>query len=152
MTAPDPDLLAQMLDGWLDGGCHHYPLKAQYEDTDLSGIVFHGRYVAFAERGRSAMLRCCGIDHNQMMSENTAFAVRRMDVVFKAPSRQGEALTVRTSVAKVGGAVLHLRQQIIAADNSLRVDLNVEVAVIHLEKGAMRLPAHLHDRIVAMMC
>ena len=151
-SVPSPAVVDQVLDGWLDDGKHVFPLKVQYEDTDLGGIVYHGQYLAFAERGRSAMLRCCGIDHNALRAENMAFAVRRADIAFKAPSRQSEMLKVMTSPSRIGGAVLHLHQQILGSSGDLRADLNVEVAVIHLDRGAMRLPAEIHDRIVAMMC
>ena len=143
---------AEILDGWVDGGFHHYPLKVQYEDTDLGGFVFHGQYVCFAERGRSAMLRCCGIDHNALLADNMAFTVRRVDIAFKAPSRQGEMLVVITAARKIGGAVLRISQQICGAEGDVRAVLDVEVAVIDLSKGAIRLPGFVHDRIVAMMC
>lgn len=152
MMKPDPVLVDLALDGWLDDAAHHYPLKTQYEDTDLSGIVYHGQYISFAERGRSAMLRCCGIDHNLLLAESMAFAVRKLDCHFRATTRQGERLTVITRVEKLGGAVLSLHQQLVDPAGTLRADLHVEVAVVHLEKGAMRLPQPIHDRIVAMMC
>ena len=144
--------IEQVLDGWVAGGLHHYPLKVQYEDTDLGGFVFHGQYVSFAERGRSAMLRCCEIDHNALLADNMAFTVRRVDIVFKAPSRQGEMLTVITGAKKIGRAVLRILQQICGAEGDMRAELDVEVAVIDLGKGAIRLPGFIHDRIVATMC
>ena len=49
-----------MLDGRFDAGNHLYPLRVQYEDTDAGGIVYHAQYLAFAERARSAWLRCLG--------------------------------------------------------------------------------------------
>ncbi|MGC6484472.1 MAG: hotdog domain-containing protein [Candidatus Puniceispirillales bacterium] len=152
MTTPEPGLLDLTLDGWIEAGQHHYPLTAQFEDTDLSGIVYHGQYINFAERGRSAMLRLCGIDHNLLLAENTAFTVRRLDCAFKAPTRQGERLTVVTGLDKLGGAVMRLHQRLLDPAGGLRADLHVEVAVVHLEKGAMRLPSSIHDRIVAIMC
>ena len=44
--------------GWFQDGSHFYPLLAQFEDTDAGGIVYHAQYLAFAERARSAWLRC----------------------------------------------------------------------------------------------
>jgi acyl-CoA thioester hydrolase len=152
MTMPDPAHVDLALDGWMVEGQHHYPLKTQYEDTDLSGIVYHGQYITFAERGRSAMLRCCGVDHNSLLSQNMFFTVRRLDCKYNAKTQQGERLTVVTGLEKFGGAVLHLHQQVVDGAGGLRADLHVEVAVVHLEKGAMRIPASIHDRIVAMMC
>ena len=50
-----------VLDGAFDGLCHRYPLF-HYEDTDAGGVIYHAQYLAFAERARSAWLRCLGIN------------------------------------------------------------------------------------------
>lgn len=147
-----PEVIDRVLDGWITDNRHHLPLLVQYEDTDLGGIVYHAQYLSFAERGRSAMLRCCGIDHNALLSDNLVFAVRRVNIAYKAPSHQGEKLEVITAAEKLGGAVLHLSQQVQDLAGTLRADLTVEVAVIDLDQGARRLPKSVHDRIVAMMC
>ena len=47
---------------------------------------------------------------------------------------------------------MRLSQQICGVEDDLRAVLDVEVAVIDLGKGAIRLPGFVHDRIVAMMC
>ena len=49
------------LDGWVEDGAHYYLLRVQFEDTDTGGIVYHANYLAFAERARSAYLRCVNI-------------------------------------------------------------------------------------------
>ena len=57
------------LDGVLDDGKHDYHLRVQYEDTDAGGIVYHAQYLAFAERARSAWLRCLDIDQPRLLSK-----------------------------------------------------------------------------------
>ena len=57
------------LDGVLDDGKHDYHLRVQYEDTDAGGIVYHAQYLAFAERARSAWLRCLDIDQPRLLSQ-----------------------------------------------------------------------------------
>ena len=62
------------LDGAIDGPCHRFPLRVHYEDTDAGGIIYHTQYLAFAERGRSAWLRCLGINQPAMLAaENLGF-------------------------------------------------------------------------------
>ena len=43
------------------GKTHILPLRVYYEDTDLSGIVYHANYLRFMERGRTEFFRCAGI-------------------------------------------------------------------------------------------
>ena len=58
------------LDGHLDDTVHRYHLRVQYEDTDAGGIVYHAQYLAFAERARSAWLRCLGIDQQALLTRD----------------------------------------------------------------------------------
>lgn len=152
MTRPDPAELASLLDGWLDDGCHHYPLKVQYEDTDLAGIVYHAQYLAFAERGRSAMLRCAGIDQNAMRDDGMVFAIRRITIDYRAPSQLGEALAVQTRLKALRGALMVLDQAVLGDDQTPRASLEVEVAVLALDRGPVRLPEPIRDRIAATIC
>ncbi|HEX8556087.1 MAG TPA: thioesterase family protein, partial [Sphingomonas sp.] len=55
----DPD---QPTAGRFDGSEHLFPVRVYFEDTDLSGVVYHANYLRWMERARSAMLRLAGID------------------------------------------------------------------------------------------
>ena len=48
--------------GTFQGPLHLFPLRVYYEDTDLSGMVYHANYLRWFERARSDMLRLLGID------------------------------------------------------------------------------------------
>ena len=48
--------------GVFDGTLHLYAVRVYYEDTDLSGIVYHANYLRWFERARSDVLRMLGID------------------------------------------------------------------------------------------
>ena len=47
--------------GRFDGKAHILPLRIYYEDTDLSGVVYHANYLRFMERGRTEFFRLAGI-------------------------------------------------------------------------------------------
>ena len=71
MMTADPEVL----DGWVADGAHHYLLRVQFEDTDAGGIVYHANYLAFAERARSAYLRCIDIRQEEQMSAGAVGAI-----------------------------------------------------------------------------
>ena len=48
--------------GRFDGKRHLFAVRVYFEDTDLSGVVYHANYLRWFERARSDMLRCAGID------------------------------------------------------------------------------------------
>ena len=48
--------------GCFDSARHLYAVRVYFEDTDLSGVVYHANYLRWFARARSDMLRLLGID------------------------------------------------------------------------------------------
>lgn len=102
------------------GRRHVLPIRVYFEDTDFSGLVYHGSYVRWCERGRSDFLRLVGNDHRALFEgsegrEAAAFVVRRMSLDFRRPARIDDVLEVVTRVADIGAATLTLDQRIFRA-------------------------------------
>lgn len=43
-----------------------WPVRVYYEDTDAVGVVYYARYLQFAERARTEILRAGGFDATQL--------------------------------------------------------------------------------------
>ena len=54
--------------GLIEGSRHLYAVRAYYEDTDLSGIVYHANYLRWFERARSDLLRLLEIDQRVLVN------------------------------------------------------------------------------------
>src|SRR3546814_12578172 len=68
------------------GAAHHYRARVYFEDTDLSGIVYHANYLRSMERARSDMLRLAGLDQPQAMEEcDGAWAVTDLPLKYSPP-------------------------------------------------------------------
>ena len=53
-----------------------------------AGVVYHANYLRFAERARTEMLRCLGLEHGSLSARlGLAFTVRRCVVDYLAPAR-----------------------------------------------------------------
>ena len=88
---------------------HLYTLIVQYEDTDAGGVVYHSNYLNYAERGRSAFLRCLGIDLNKYLKdEGKTILITRIEIDYLASAQLNNYLTVETSVCKIGKTRLDL--------------------------------------------
>ena len=141
------------LDGVLDDGKHGYHLRVQYEDTDAGGIVYHAQYMAFAERARSAWLRCLNIDQPSLLSEEKlAFVVRHIDIDFLQVATLGDVLSVTSEVVKISGARVTLRQTIINVQFCLIVArLVVDIGFVNLQRGgaarACRMPPDIRNKL-----
>ncbi len=125
------------LDGAFDGACHRYPLRVHYEDTDAGGIIYHAQYLAFAERARSAWLRCLGINQPAMLvAENLGFVVRRIEIDFLLPSGLGAVLEVESNLLGLGGASLKLQQNIMNRENGhILARLVVDIGLVQFRNG-----------------
>jgi acyl-CoA thioester hydrolase len=130
--------------GWLDGVEHVLPVRIYYEDTDFTGVVYHGGYVRFFERGRTDFLRLAGVSHAGLLErpDPLAFAVVRLAIDFKRAARIDDALQVRTRYEAVRGPRLFIRQHILRGE-ALVARAEVEAACIDLAGRARRPPADL---------
>ena len=122
---------------------HALPVRVYYEDTDAGGVVYHARYLAFAERGRTEMLRAAGFEHVKLLSEGgAAFAVVALNINYKAPAKLDDMLTVKSKITKVGGASMEMQQDIYNGDKLL-TELKVTLVCVDSTFKAVRLPAEI---------
>jgi acyl-CoA thioester hydrolase len=136
--------------GRIIAGVHHFPLRVYYEDTDAGGIVYYANYLKFAERARTEMMRCCGVDPEWLRRETGVMLVVRRSVVdFLAPARLDEALVVRTRVLSHVGATLGMAQEIVHEEHTL-VRLDNRVACLGAGLRPTRLPPALVAAITAV--
>ena len=153
----DDAALDPALDGAFDGQCHRYPLRVHYEDTDAGGIIYHAQYLAFAERARSAWLRCLGINQPTMLvAENLGFVVCRIEIDFLLPSGLGTVLEVESSLLRLGGASLELKQNIMNRENGhILALLFIDLGIVEFRKGGpakiCRLPAGIKTKFSGLV-
>ncbi|MBR7539718.1 hypothetical protein KC221_26400, partial [Mycobacterium tuberculosis] len=85
------------LAGELTSFGHRLLARVYYADTDFSGIVYHGRYLEFLERGRTDYLRLLGVHHSELADgkhgESIVWVVRRMEIDFRGAARIDDVLT-----------------------------------------------------------
>jgi acyl-CoA thioester hydrolase len=135
------------LSGHLDGNTHILPVRVYYEDTDFSGVVYHASYLRFLERGRTDLLRLCGVDQSVLHADGRGliFAVRRMTIDYLKPARMDDVLHVETRTAEIRGASLTIAQRLTRADD---VIVTADVLVAALAGGR---PARIPDHLRALL-
>jgi acyl-CoA thioester hydrolase len=138
--------------GRFDGKVHVLPLRLYYEDTDLSGMVYHANYLRFMERGRTEFFRLAGVTAmaNLESAEPTAWAIRSANLSFLRPARIDDAIEVHTVLTGIGGARLAAIQRI-RADGNLLVEGRIEACVITLTGRPRRIPPAIRDMLVPFL-
>ena len=137
--------------GGFTGNEHHFALTVYFEDTDLSGIVYHANYLRFFERARSDMLRAVGIDQlaAHEAGEGT-YAVTEMDIKWKRPAKLDDDLLVVSKVTKIRAASCSIHQRVMRGSEVL-ADARVTAALLSPEGRPIRQPADWIDKFKAIL-
>ena len=118
-------------------------LRVYYEDTDAGGIVYHARYLAFAERARTEALRQAGVPHAELVDGyGLIFVVHRVEMDYLRPARLDDELVVTTGPWALGAATVEVRQVFTAGDERVG-SLLVKLACVRRADGR---PARIPDR------
>ena len=122
---------ADALDGVVTDGAHRYRVRVYHADADMSGAVYHARYLEWLERGRSDFLRAHGVSHAELKhrSDPQFWVVCRMEIDYLRPARIEEVLEVTTRVCELGKARVVMAQAI-ARDGRRLVAARVTAAVV----------------------
>jgi len=121
------DASLQPPSGQLDGSIHRYAVRVYYEDTDLSGVVYHANYLRWFERARSDVLRLIGIDQRAAADAGEGFfTVADLSLRYAAPARLEDAVVIETWALEIGAASVRLRQRALRggdllAEGTLRI-------------------------------
>lgn len=134
--------------GRFDGKTHILPVRVYYEDTDVSGIVYHANYLRYMERGRSEFLRLAGIHHMVMLAneEPIAWTIRRMELDYIKAARLDDDLDVYTRYRTMSGARLSGEQWVRRAGVDL-VHATVEAAIITMTGKPRRIPEDVRQKL-----
>ena len=124
---------------------HRLAVRVYYEDTDAGGIVYHARYLAFAERARTEAMRAGGAAHDELATQHgLIFVVRRVEMDYWRPARLDEVVEITTATQAMGGASLVVRQDFAVGERRIGA-LTVKLACIRQADGRpARIPGRWH--------
>ena len=127
--------------GGFVGREHRFAVRVYFEDTDLSGIVYHANYLRFMERARSDMLRSAGIDQRGTMESGEGYyAVARLDMVYRRPAKLDDALLVTSRVLAVRAAACEI-SQVVSRAGEVLTEGTVTAAFLGSDGRPKRQPA-----------
>ena len=139
------DVVDQPQAGRFEGREHRYPVRVFFEDTDLSGVVYHANYLRFMERARSDMLRVAGIDQRAVHEAGEgAYAVADLAIRYRAPAKLDDALLVvsRIHAVRAASVVIH---QTVRRGSLVLTEAEVRAALVAPSGRPKRQPAAWTD-------
>ncbi len=122
---------------------HTQILRIHTQDTDATGIVYHGAYLDFAERGRVEALRSVGAPPVALDREHgLAFLVREARLRYLRPLRLDDEAILRSGTIRIGGASCGIRQEF-WRERLLAMWAEIDLACVRLDDGR---PARIPPR------
>ena len=118
---------------------HIFETKVYYADTDAYGVVWHGTYLRWMEKGRVDLCDMLGLDLVAMKNNDVLLPVANMNVRYKASARLNDVVVVETSVKEMSPIRVTFEQTIRnKADNKLFIKAEFEVVAIHNDGSIYR--------------
>ena len=132
-------------------GVHRFPVRVYFEDTDLSGVVYHANYLRYMERARSDTLWCAGVDQRGAFERGEGvYAVADLSIRFRAPARLDDDLIVETCLLRAFGPTAKMTQRVVRPDpvgDVVLTEATVLAAWLTLDGRPQRQPRDWIDTI-----
>ena len=86
-----------LINGEIINDIHYHITRIFYEDTDVSGIVYHANYLKYFERARTSLLNLIKIDQKELLEKKKlGFVVRDINLRINKSFQLNQILLVKT--------------------------------------------------------
>lgn len=130
-----------MTEGLPAAGPHHHLVQIYYEDTDLTGSVYHANYLAYFERARE---HCLGVEELVRLyrQEGVGFVVHHAELTYRARCVHGETLDIQTTARCESDYRLVFDQRVRVGEESQdRVQGAVTLVCVDRENRLVEVPS-----------
>ena len=128
---------------------HSFRVRVYFSDTDACGIVYHARYLDFAEHARTEMLRAAlpEVPQRGLACSGMMFVVRSVSIDYIRPAYLDDELQVISSMDRIGNVSAVIKQDIMR-DDELIATMSVRVGFIDGRTGKpSRIPSSIKDAL-----
>lgn len=129
---------------------HSFETKVYYADTDAYGVVWHGAYLRWLERGRVDLCNELGLDLITMKQLDVLLPVTNMNVRYKASARLKDNLIIETWIEKCNSLSVTFKQTIRDKEtNKLFIEATFDVVAVN-EAGKLyrKMPVEITEKLM----
>lgn len=121
--------------------------KVYYSDTDAYGVVWHGSYLRWLEKGRVLFCEDLGLNLVDLSKQDIVLPVTSMNIKYKASAKLNDDISVSTKIVKRTPLSVTFLQTVTDAETGrLFVQAEVDiVAISNAGKLYRRLPEVLDN-------
>ena len=137
--------------GTLDGTTHRFPLRVYFEDTDLTGMVYHANYLKWFERARTELLRLIGVEQRDTHEGGGgAYAVAELSIRYLAPARLDDEIVIESRPVEIRAASCRLVQRALRGE-TLVAEAQLRVGFVGADGRPRRQPEEWRAAFTRMM-
>lgn len=124
---------------------YRHQVQIYYEDTDLSGVVYHANYLRYFERAREHILGPMEL-RRLYEEEGIGFVVYKAQMTFKSGARLGDVIEVRTQVSRESPYRAVFDQSVwpLRGDSPMVLGV-VELVCVDRDNNLVPLPSAVHN-------
>ncbi|MBI1302001.1 MAG: tol-pal system-associated acyl-CoA thioesterase [Alphaproteobacteria bacterium] len=121
-------------------------IRVYYEDTDAGGVVYHGNYLNFGERGRTEFLRAVGFENKKLADTlGIIFVVRHIEIDYLKTAHLDDMLTQETTILEMKNSSFIMHQKLLR-DGELISDMRVVLVCVETKNYTpVRLPENVKE-------
>ena len=120
---------------------HIFNFAVAFADTDMSGIMYHARYIEIAERARSNWSKDIVIPDGDF-----GFVVRELNIKYKTPLVLNDEFVVKTHTTKIGAASMVIEQKYVKDDKICAI-MNITIAYLGGDKRPKAMPDEIINKL-----
>lgn len=128
---------------------HTFETKVYYADTDAYGVVWHGAYLRWLEKGRVELCDALGLDLISMKEADVLLPVTNMNVRYKSSAHLNDNIIIETWLEKCNTLSVTFKQTIRNREtNRLHIEAVFDVVAIN-EAGKLyrKMPEDLYEKL-----
>ena len=128
---------------------HIFETKVYYSDTDAYGVVWHGSYLRWMEKGRVDLSSVLGLSLVELKEMDIVLPVTNMNVRYKASAKLDDDIIIETWIEKYNSLSVTFKQVIKSKDTGkIFIEAIFDVVAIN-EAGKLyrRMPEILVEKL-----
>lgn len=132
---------------------HKFETKVYYQDTDAYGVVWHGHYLRWMERGRIDFCDELGFNLVELEKEDIVLPVASIDIKYKNSAKLNDDLIVVSKIAELKPLYVVFNQKIVDKNSDkVFIDANIKVVAVNNQgKLYRKFPQKLYDAFAGLV-
>tara|TARA_B100000900_G_C20552400_1_gene705318 strand:+ start:897 stop:1304 length:408 start_codon:yes stop_codon:yes gene_type:complete len=123
-------------------------IRIYYEDTDAGGVVYHSRYLNFAERARAEFLRNLSLKQVSILKEfKIQFVVKELKVNYISFCKLDDQIQLLTNLESISRVKLCFKHMFYKNNKEI-LHMYVTICSISTTGKVARMPKSLYHRIL----